>query len=118
MGQLTTGIKDFIGVTVAEPLILDKALSAGVFTHRGENCHHLILVQPDGAETLIVEYSLDGTSWFGVAAVAQVSGSCTYDTGYQVGGSAACPPRLVRLKSSGDTDFVKVQVRTYGTTVR
>ena len=118
MGHLTTGIKDYVGVTVDSLIVLDDG-ERTVFPHRGANCHHLILAQPDGSETLTVEYSLDGTNWFAVATVAQVSGSCVFDTGSEgSGGSSACPPRLVRLKSSGDTAFVKLQVRTYGTVVR
>ena len=118
MGHLTTGIKDYVGANVASGLILDSGKSA-VFPHRGENCHHLIMVLPDGTETLEVDYSLDGTTWFAAANVAQIDDDCVFDTGSTGGGaSSGCAPRYVRLTSSGATNFAQVQVRTYGTVVR
>jgi hypothetical protein len=129
MAQLTSSIKSYRGTSVASGVILDSEASGNVFSHRGRNLHHFIMVGPALAKKVSILYSFDGTNFFSVFTAATNGDNVIWDTGRHSniletasglaggGGITTCPPAFVKITVDGG-DLEELNVRTYGTTVR
>lgn len=135
MGHLTkNSCRDFIDTDVTSGIVLDKKKDAtNQFPHDAENCHHLILatLAADG-DKLEIHYSLDGTTWFFVAAETEEmpesgeDGADTFHVSYDTGmiaGVNGVAPKYVKLitnnaANAASANMPFLQVRTYGSVVK
>ena len=146
MGQLTAATKVYavmgsgaVTMTTATGIILDSDAdsafaatnSRDAFGHRGMNLHHMIYATPALSKKISIHYSFDGTNFFTVFTAVADGDAVYWDTGRNIpavkpltttlasgGGAMSCPPTLVKITATGDSDLELLSVKTYGTVVR